>query len=110
MLFNMFINDLFMIDSESEIGNFADDNTIFTRGSNLEEVIIKLEDDLCTTLKCFSDNGMAANPEKFLLMFLGTNSDQRLCLKIGNKIINQCQQVRLLGITMIPNRTLTLTT
>ena len=31
-------------------------------------------------------------------MFLGTNSDQRLCLKIEDKIVNQCQQVKLLGI------------
>ena len=43
---------------------------------------------------------MVANPEKFQLMVLGTNSDQRLCLKIEDKIINQCQQVKLLGITI----------
>ena len=65
MLFNIFINGLFLIDLESEICNFADDNTIFTRGNNLEEVIIKLEDDLCTTLKWYFENGMVANPEKF---------------------------------------------
>ena len=86
MLFNIIINDLFMIDLESEICNFADDNTIFTRGNNLEEVIIKLEDDLCTTLKWFSENGMVANPEKFQLMFLGTNSDQRLLKKLRIKL------------------------
>ena len=33
-------------------------------------------------------------------MFLGTNNDQRLCLKIEDKIINQCQQVKLLGIAI----------
>ena len=43
---------------------------------------------------------MAANPEKFQLMFLGTNSDQKLCLKIDDQIINQCQQVKLLGVTI----------
>ena len=41
MLFNIFINDLLLIALESEICKFADDNTIFTRGNNLEEVIIK---------------------------------------------------------------------
>ena len=61
MLFNIFINDLFMIDLESVICNFADDNTLFTRGNNLEEVISKL-DDLGTTLKWLSENGMVANP------------------------------------------------
>ena len=99
MLFNIFIIDLFMIDLESEICNFADDNILFTRGNNLEEVISKLEDDLGTTLKWLSENGMVANPEKFQLMLLGTTNDQRLCLKIEDKIINQCQQAKLLGIT-----------
>ena len=93
---------MFLIDLESEICNFADDNTISTRGNILEEVIIKLEDDLCTTLKWSSENGMAANPEKFQLMFLGTKSDQKLCLKIDDQIINQCQQVKLLGVTIDP--------
>ena len=40
MLFNIFINDLFLIDRESEVCNFADDNTIYARGKTLEEVII----------------------------------------------------------------------
>ena len=31
----------------------------------MEQVIVKLEDDLCTTLKWFSENEMVANPEKF---------------------------------------------
>ena len=96
MLLNIFINDLFLIDLESEICNFADDNKIFTRGNNLEEVIIKLEGDLCTTLKWFFENGMVANPEKFQLM----NNDQKLCLKIDDQMVNQCQQVKLLGVTI----------
>ena len=51
ILFNIFINDFFLIDLESEICTFADDNTIYPRGNSLEEAIVKLEDDLCTTLK-----------------------------------------------------------
>ena len=100
MLFNICINGLFMMDLESEICNFADNDTIFTRVNNLEEVIIKLEYDLGTTLKWLSKNGMVANPEKFQLMFLRTNSYQKLCLKIEDKIINQCEQVKLLGIAI----------
>ena len=66
----------------------------------MKEVIIKFEDDLCTTQKWFSDNGMVANPEKFQLMVLGTNSDQTLCFKIGDYFIKQCQQVKLLRVTI----------
>ena len=49
LLFNALINDLFLIDFESEIYNFGDDNTVSTRGSSLEEAIIHLKNDLCTT-------------------------------------------------------------
>ena len=80
-LFNIFIYTLLLIDVESEIGSFADDNTIFTSFYDLEEVIIKFEDDLCTTLKWFS-HGMVAYSEKLQLMFIGTNSYQKLCLTI----------------------------
>ena len=56
MVFSIFINDLFLLDVKSEICSFADDNTIFTRGNNLEEVMFKLEDGLYTSLKWFSEN------------------------------------------------------
>jgi len=44
-------------------------------------------------------NGIVANPEKFLHKFIGTNGDQKLCVKIDDQIISQCQQVKLLGVT-----------
>ena len=82
MLFNIFINEFLLIDLKSDVYNFADDSTILPRGNNLEEVITKLEDDVFTTLKRSSENEMLANSEKFQLMFLWTNSDRKLCLKI----------------------------
>ena len=33
-------------------------------------------------------------------MFLGPKSDQQMCLSIDDKIINQCQHVKLLGVTI----------
>ena len=41
-----------------------------------------------------------SNPEKFQLIFLGTNSDKKLCLKIDDQNIKQCQQVKLLVVTI----------
>ena len=43
---------------------------------------------------------MVANPEKFQLMFFCLKNDQQMCLGIDDKIINQCQQVTLLGVTI----------
>ena len=83
LFFNIFINDLFLMNLKSEICNFADDNTIFAGGNTIQEIVIKLENDLGLLLDWFVKNGMIANPEKFQIMFLGL-SDQR-CLNIGGK-------------------------
>ena len=38
LLFNIFINDLFVFVSSSNLSNYADDNTSYASGFNLEEV------------------------------------------------------------------------
>ena len=87
LLFNIFINDLFLISLKSEICNFADDNTIFACGNTIQEIVIKLENDLGLLLDWFAKNGMIANPEKFQIMFLGLNDQRCLRLNIGGKKI-----------------------
>ena len=82
MLFNIFINDLFLIDLESEICNFTDDNRIYARSETLKAVINSLENDLRSVLPWFTENGMVANPENFQLMFLGVKSHQQMRLPI----------------------------
>ena len=38
LLFNIFINDLFVFVSSSNLSNYADGNTLYASGFNLEEV------------------------------------------------------------------------
>ena len=38
LLFNIFVNDLFLFVSSSNQSNYADDNTLYTSGYNLKEV------------------------------------------------------------------------
>ena len=71
MLFNIFINDLFLIKLNSEICNFADDKRLYSCGKDLNEIVTNLEIDLRSLLTWFAKNGMVANPTKFQLMFLG---------------------------------------
>ena len=98
MLFNIFINDLFLISLDSEIGNFADDNIIFSCENELHEIVTALENDLSILLEWFKCNGMIVNPKKFQLMFLGLKRKQGLRLNIqGSKIVAK-EHVKLLGI------------
>ena len=71
LLFNIFINDLCLMRLDSDICNFADDNTIYSCGIDLHEIVTNLESDLSRLLEWFTNNGMVANPKKFQLMFLG---------------------------------------
>ena len=98
LLFNIFINDLFAMNLESEICNFADDNTIIACGNNIQEIVIKLENDLGLLLDCFSETGMIANPEKFQIMFLGLKNERCLHLNIEGKKLPTSDTVKLLSI------------
>ena len=53
LLFNIFINDLCLIDLDSEICNFADDNTLYSCGHDLQEVVTDSENDLSKLLEWF---------------------------------------------------------
>ena len=46
LLCSIFINDMFYIDLECEICNFADDTTIYACERPIDTVTVKLEDDL----------------------------------------------------------------
>ena len=46
LLFKTFVNDLFCVELESEICNFADDTTIYACDTSVDSVMIKLESDL----------------------------------------------------------------
>ena len=78
LLFNIFINDLCLMRLDSEICNFADDNTIYSCGLDLHEIATNLESDFSRLLEWFTNNGMVANSKKFQLIFLGLKGQRRL--------------------------------
>ena len=100
LLFNIFINDLFLINLQSDICNFADDNTLYACGHSFESVVSKLENDLEKILGWFFRNSMVANPGKFQLMFLGLKETEHLGLNIKGQIICASEKVKLLGVTI----------
>ena len=71
LLFNVFINDIFMFIEKSEICNFADDNTIYDCGEDLSNILENLKHDMKILLKWFRTNSLQANPGKFQSMILG---------------------------------------
>ena len=70
LFFNIFINDLCSIKPASEICNFVDNNTLYSCGHDLQEIVINLEIDFSRLLVWFKSNGMVVNPKNFRLCSL----------------------------------------
>ena len=64
ILFNIFINDLFLFVKNCNLYNYADDNTLSKSGRSIQDVVSALEEDSNSLIKWFSENKMQANPEK----------------------------------------------
>ena len=65
LLFNLFINDLFLFLERTNICNFADDNTIYWCDSVLEIILEDLQYDIKILLNWFKISSMKPNPKKF---------------------------------------------
>ena len=65
ILFNIFINDLFLWLTKSDLHNFADDNTIAVTCKNLNDLLRTLEKESESAADWFRNNSMIANPDKF---------------------------------------------
>ena len=97
ILFNIFINDLLYSTTSSSICNFADDNTMYVCDTTIENVISRLKCDITNVSRWFECNHMVTNPEKFHIIFPGTENSN-IALNINGEIIGSSNIVTLLGI------------
>ena len=93
LLFNIFLNDIFLVFEKSDIFNFADDNTLYSHGSNLPLILNNLEGDMRNLLYWFKINSLKANPGRFRFMILGKNKRLKYSLKIGSITIKESDEV-----------------
>ena len=80
-----------------DIVSYADDNTPYTTGNSIEEVIQKLENASKTLFEWFSDNQMKANPDKCHFLY---NSYSEVSLTIETQKIKNSKFEKLLGIKL----------
>ena len=97
LLFNIFLCDLFLIMENIDITSYTDDNTPYTTGNSIEEVIQKLENATTTLFQWFSDNQMKSNPDKCHFL---CNSNSELSLTIETQKIKNSKFEKLLGIKL----------
>ena len=70
LLFNIFINYLFLFVSNSYLSNYTDDNTLYAFGYNLEDIKNRLRFDFDLISKWFEENYVFLNADKCHFMCL----------------------------------------
>ena len=68
LLFNVYLSDLFMFCENSNIANYADDNSPFSCNTDIVSVISQLENYSKSLLEWVKNNDLKANPDKFHLI------------------------------------------
>ena len=103
-LFNIFLCDLFFIMNEVDFASYADDNTPFFVGNDLDEVIFKLQSVSKTLFQWFADNQIKANPSKCHFI---CSPNLKTSIMIENRQIHNSTCEKLLGVffdnTPFPN-------
>ena len=109
LLFNIFINDLFLFVVNSDICNFADDNTLSVADLSIEQIITLLEHDINILLKWFRNNGMLLNETKCQFLTIESSRckrDKPSEIKVHGKTVVESKEGKLLGITIDNNITM----
>ena len=81
--------------NDVEFASYADDNTPFFVGDDLNDVILKLQNASKTLFKWFNDNQMKANPDKCHFI---CSSSVKTSIMIENKQIRNSSCEKLLGV------------
>ena len=81
--------------NETEFASYTDNNTPYTSGQNIDNVIRTLENDSVRLFKWFSNNQMKANKDKCHLLL---SNKERVTMKIGETEIKISNCEKLLGI------------
>ena len=88
--------------NETEFASYADDNTPYTSGQKIDNVIRTLENDSVRLFKQFSNNQTKANKDKCHLLL---SNKERVAMKIGETEIKSSNGENLVGIKIDNNLT-----
>ena len=99
ILFNIFINDIFLFIKHGQLYNYADDNTLSKSCRNFDVLMDSLVDDSKSLIHWFYINCMQANPEKFQAIAIGKKTHEKQpVFKLGDIDIKCKNTVKLLGV------------
>ena len=96
LLFNIYINDLFLFSQDFFMCNYADDCSPYESSLSLNDTIQKLEIDCSQLINWYHNNYLKPNPDKWHLLLSKVGNDQ--FITIENKKIMNSSEKKLLGV------------
>ena len=103
LMFNIYINDIFLFPDNGCLSNYADDTTLYSIGENHNtnrNILIK---SFLSLQKWFYDNYMVLNQGKCCYMSFGSNPDKSDLILEDSTKIPSAEEYAILGVT-IDNR------
>ena len=95
LLFNIYICDLFIENSDIDIANYADDNTPYACSSDLDSVTFKLQKNTEKFFRWLYNNNLMSNAEKSHLI---VSTKKNLEIQVSSCSIKNEGSAKLLGI------------
>ena len=100
LLFNIFLNDLFLVQISGNIANYADDNHLYNKNVCVENLLDDLVNDANAAVTWFHENHMVANPEKFQSIILSRNGGVCTPISVENNDLCPTNEIKVLGVTL----------
>ena len=85
LLFNTYLNDIFLFVDENCLANYTDDNTPYAMDKDINTVLNTILNDTNTLDSWFMNNYLLLNNDKCNLLV--TNHDEDISITLGNEII-----------------------
>ena len=95
--FNIYLNDLFYLLTDTKACNIADDTTPYACNSDIGTLLRNLESDVASAVDWFDANYMKLNQSKCHFI-IATHSAELFWIKVGDQVIWESPRERLLGI------------
>ena len=100
LLFNIFLNEIFLSIQKCELANYTDDSTLYTSDKSISNIMNSLSHDSTILSKWFYNNFVVLNPDKCSFMLLGVDDELQTNLVCGNETLKNSKQEKVLGVTI----------
>ena len=94
------LNWVLYYSTSKNLGNYADDSTLYAYSKNLETVIYNLRQEFSILSNWFYDNYMVLNPGKCHFMLFGVKENEQFDLICNDITLKHSSHEKILGVTI----------